>query len=747
MKVSLMSEMNTYDTTHTPTTTHENIFTTASHLDPLYECCLLSSILLTFSLSYIPSPLVIVTATTDIVNMFPSARNSVRRNGDHHNGLHNQAMTIPVPVGVTLHNFILLKQQEQQEKYSKGENENVSSNDTVEASSMAMNRASNNNKNINNVTDTPQRESSSSTRFFHPQHASSLLPRLHLDITVDDENADTAKAPENGGDTSTPTATVYSQALHHRSVHPSWEHLDEQTHVPSQISKCWWKDHDVYKSMRLKLSILPEENKSDEDETTITTDSKDNSTINSKSDNTTKIDFLDAPLHPSLLQRMDMGKIPSSAAASQDGSGLLDDDEDDDNLFGTSDRLPPLPPNTLLVHYSDGSIRCLPQLYQLLCERKHLSQAPPPIEDFDRFEDDVFKTLDHVQSTPQRRERTASSLLDQDQEEEEQRQQQQQQRISNGNGIQPSPSEDSQDKDVILQHLQQEQQEGELEDIMRKKQPKLTFPYSEEESLAEDLALQNEMLRLQIKREERLLEEETQCLRDEQSDLADLMQQLREVDKEVVLVKSELNKQVAQLQQDEVVKEAQCIKLIRDLKKIYPITMDTVATSASSSMAMTMIGGTNANNSRGTPGGYLIRGLRLPVDIYTTTVPEEEINASLGYCVHLVFMIAKYLTIQLRHRIFCNSSRSAIQQDGVGVFPLFLGRMVARSLEREQVDRGARLLGANVNCIMMHIDMPESLHQMHILARLKAILDRVADGDFEKSGGPVGSKGARKVEG
>jgi hypothetical protein len=122
----------------------------------------------------------------------------------------------------------------------------------------------------------------------------------------------------------------------------------------------------------------------------------------------------------------------------------------------------------------------------------------------------------------------------------------------------------------------------------------------------------------------------------------------------------------------------------------------------------------------------VIRGLRLPVDIYTTTVPEEEINASLGYCAHLVFMIAKYLTIPLRHRIFCNSSRSAIQQDGVGVFPLFLGRMVARSLEREQVDRGARLLGANVNCVLMHLGMPESLQTQHILARLDAILNSVS---------------------
>jgi hypothetical protein len=73
-------------------------------------------------------------------------------------------------------------------------------------------------------------------------------------------------------------------------------------------------------------------------------------------------------------------------------------------------------------------------------------------------------------------------------------------------------------------------------------------------------------------------------------------------------------------------------------------------------------------------------------------------------------MIAKYLNIPLRHRIICNSSRSAIQQDGSGVLPLFLGRLNVKSLEREQVDKGLRLLGLNVNCILMHVGLLTSSH-------------------------------------
>jgi hypothetical protein len=522
------------------------------------------------------------------------------------------------------------------------------------------------------------------TRFFHPQHSASLLPRLQMEVTVESSCAG--------------ATVVFSQPLHHPSVHPSWEHLDERIHVPSSVTNCWWKDHDVYKSMRLKLLILTDKRETASDSTTL-------------SDETTEMEFLEAPLHPSLLQRMDMGNLRSStAASSQDGS--------DDGLFaaGNSSSLPPLPPNSLLVHFSDGSVRCLPHLYQILWDCRHVAQEPP-VEDFDRFADHVFETLDHVRSTTQRRERTASSLLDQDHRDEQ------------TNNIQPSQSQDSHEKDAILQHLQQEQQQEELAEKILKETRHLVlpsdFPYDEEGATAEDLAHQNKLLRRQMEREERLLEREVQGLQDNQAELKVLMQQLQEVEHEAKLVQSEVCVQMDGWHHDEVMKQAQGIKLLRDLRVIYPITLEMGNTMASSAMSLSFIGSNN-NNPRGTPGGYVIRGLRLPVDIYTTTVPEEEINASLGYCAHLVFMIAKYLTIPLRHRIFCNSSRSAIQQDGVGVFPLFLGRMVARSLEREQVDRGARLLGANVNCVLMHLGMPESLQTQHILARLDAILNSVS---------------------
>jgi hypothetical protein len=65
---------------------------------------------------------------------------------------------------------------------------------------------------------------------------------------------------------------------------------------------------------------------------------------------------------------------------------LNDGNNNNNSLFGgQSSSLPPLPPILLLAHFSDGSICCLPHLYQHLWAYKHISQALH-IEDFERFE-------------------------------------------------------------------------------------------------------------------------------------------------------------------------------------------------------------------------------------------------------------------------------------------------------------------------------------------------------------------------
>jgi hypothetical protein len=179
-----------------------------------------------------------------------------------------------------------------------------------------------------------------------------------------------------------------------------------------------------------------------------------------------------------------------------------------------------------------------------------------------------------------------------------------------------------------------------------------------------------------------------------------MVEEAKSLDGQIQHVREEIQRQACELRREEFRKEAQHMKLVRELKRIYPITLDSQK-------------------------GFLVRGLRLPVDILTTVVPEDEISAALGFCCHLVFMLAKYLSISMRYRIFCNSSRSAIQSDGTIFFPLF----VARSVDREHLETAMNLLGENVDCILMTLGI-EFTPKSHILARLKRVFDYVIKGEI-----------------
>lgn len=179
-----------------------------------------------------------------------------------------------------------------------------------------------------------------------------------------------------------------------------------------------------------------------------------------------------------------------------------------------------------------------------------------------------------------------------------------------------------------------------------------------------------------------------------------MLQDANDIEGQIQLIAAETKKQTAELNKDIFLAEAQHMKLLRELQTVYPITLDPKK-------------------------GYLIRDLRLPVDIYTTAVPEEEISAALGFCCHLVFMISKYLSISLRYRLFCNSSRSAVQLDVNTFLPLF----AARSVEREHLDHAMSLLGANVDCILMTHGI-EFTPKSHILARLQRVYDQIIQGEI-----------------
>ena len=107
------------------------------------------------------------------------------------------------------------------------------------------------------------------------------------------------------------------------------------------------------------------------------------------------------------------------------------------------------------------------------------------------------------------------------------------------------------------------------------------------------------------------------------------------------------------------------------------------------------------------------------------SIQEDELSAALGYACHLIILLSKYLQIPLRHRVMFNSSRSGIQECGT-VYPLFLTRLV----EREQVLRGVSFLNANVDCILIHLNLFERNEPrgMNILKKLNRVYEHFLDG-------------------
>jgi Vacuolar sorting 38 and autophagy-related subunit 14 len=599
-------------------------------------------------------------------------------------------------------------------------------------------------------------DGAASTRWYRPQHDANLLPLLRLDIvakahtSTNEQQQQESEAPssplssvsnEGGGssggddaDASSPSSTrgvisCYSQETRTPAVHPSWEHLGERIRVPSSSlsdagsnlsynRRPWWEQNDLYKSMRIKLFIIPSRDRREGLQHHSVESSKTNdatTTAGTRGIVSSPVCFMDVPLHPSQLHRIDdfgcsgSQKDASSKFASNDNIETTSSSDPDDSSNKLANLR--LPPNSILVHYSDGSVRCPLSLFQTLWDTDQLDEEPP-VEDFSRFEDDVFKTLDHVEQTPQRRERTASSLLDHDEELDaaERNKPHKSPLVSykppaspslmalttEGGGVGISKDTDTKERTAANHASTLEEQTL----------PPLSIPFPENgeiDASEADLLSHREMLLKLIDFEHQAMEQDYRELQDEKLALAAMMHESITLEKETGLVRTELRLQEQILQREEFYGQSLSVKLIRDLSSVYPITLSTFKNGTAGDSE-------NGNGGGGGGRGYLIRGLRLPVDIYTTTVPEEEVSASLGYCAHLVFMIAKYLNISLRHRILCNSSRSAIQQDGSGVFPLFLGRMNVKALEREQVDKGLRLLGANVNCILMYLGLLPTSH-------------------------------------
>jgi len=146
---------------------------------------------------------------------------------------------------------------------------------------------------------------------------------------------------------------------------------------------------------------------------------------------------------------------------------------------------------------------------------------------------------------------------------------------------------------------------------------------------------------------------------------------------------------------------AQRIRLLHDLRLVYPISVDT-------------------GEQR-----YRIRGLEIPDNVLSGTVPDDEMAAAIGSLCHLVAMMSKYLNVPLRYRLYCHASRSAVQDDRASVFPLFLASRNA--VDRERFEVGMLMLVRDVECICKERNLRVS-PKSHVLAKVKRIFESVVDG-------------------
>ena len=451
------------------------------------------------------------------------------------------------------------------------------------------------------------------TRTWGVQHSNSLLHTIQLELHMNIKKKDTQDEDES--------AIIYKAPLQQGGTFLTWEHIDE--HLEQELQHVeWWKQPNTnsYRTMMLRLSCC--------------------STLeNEKQKEVDNSWSLELPIHPARLRKL--SKIPES-----------------------------FPPNSVLVYFSDESVRVTPSLHKFLVEHQLVpspreNEEDKVVEDFDRFDDDVYAALDHA--TPQK-----------------------EQQAQGVDSLENTPSPAS--------------SKLKRQDLPPPSNYPVEYTASQVDTETFDLRMEQQQLEAMIAQEEALLRQEEHKMDRDKEALQQFIEEGKSLSRELGLLRAEITSQAEQLRKDAFWKEAHGIKLIRELSSIYPITKDS-----------------DGKN-------YFICGLRLPVDgLWASIVPEEEISAALGYVCHLLVMMSKYLDVPLRHRIYANSSRSAIAQDGgSAIFPLFRARVI----EREELEYGLVLLDADVECLLKSRGV-EYEPTKNLLSRLHLILDQARNGSYE----------------
>lgn len=601
---------------------------------------------------------------------------------------------------------------------------------------------------------------------FRPEHSVSLLERVRLEMVVrggeqDACNSTMKKQSDLEGNHSAMNYNyngnhVLHTAVHSTSVHPSWKHLNERINIEGLTLE-------MYESMTFHFSCrCPRRS-----------DSRSNGERRELHENRIAAYdvFSKVPVHPKKLVQI-----------------------------SDSNTLPPLnlPVNAVMIHFTDDSIRVVPELYRQLeaqlkndseeqqpCgtddkqrgrQREHdlnnsgvTATSPLPPNDFSRFEDDVFETLDQVTITnEQKQESNGSSspipLIFQD-------------------DICKTP-----DQKTLLPCLDDDENLSTLEPRKAKATTTNTASYCATSSLLstsveevaspttaascqketnfagtvasqkanlQDLLQEREFLENSRIEEEAMLESlKSQLIKratttsngsdSEPLLLQDLMQQIHVVEQQTNQVRTATAVEASECLKAEYLLKAQRIKLVKELEMIYPIELS--KSESTSSDLLPIVYSLNDNRVLGITSdhSYRICGLELPpmkLLSATNLVSDDEVSAALGITCHVVIMLSKYLGVQLRYRLYYHSSRSAVADENFKIYPLF--QAGSRMVEREQLEYGVTLLHRNVECIAIsagillqqeaigelpirsnstqQLERKLQLQQQHILAKVQCI--------------------------
>ena len=155
-----------------------------------------------------------------------------------------------------------------------------------------------------------------------------------------------------------------------------------------------------------------------------------------------------------------------------------------------------------------------------------------------------------------------------------------------------------------------------------------------------------EAMELEADREEEMMRREATAL----AEISDVQEAMRLLGKSTSILR-DLEKQIKEIIDKGIrtkfLLEARQLKLVGELQTIYPIEL-----------------------VRST-GRYAIKGLELPA-FDCPARDEEQLTTALGYLVHLLLLLSKYLDVPLRYQPLYFSSRSLIKDAVTGVsMPLY----------------------------------------------------------------------------